>query len=42
MNTHPENGSAGSFSWHSRAGESMLLRPSTASMAAGMRICGVI
>jgi uncharacterized protein len=34
----PEKGSAWSFSWHSRASESMPLRPSTASSATRMRI----
>jgi hypothetical protein len=38
-NKQPEKGSAWSFSWHNRASESILLRPSTATR---MRICGVI
>jgi hypothetical protein len=41
-NTHPENGSSASFSWQSRAKESMPFLPSTASMATSTRICAVI
>ncbi len=41
-NTHPENGSSASFSWQSRAKESIPLRPSTGSMATNTRICAVI
>jgi hypothetical protein len=42
QNRHPEKGSDWSFSWHSRASESMPFLPSTAPIATRMRICGVI